>query len=346
MSEQDITALLQRQAEALPPPPATDLDVVLRTGDHRRRRRLGSYAAAASLLLVVAVGIGTSLRPGPGPVTPPEITQPFGPILAGVSVCGAESRCQPVSPQVIEDVTDVIEASGIATVVDVRDAKEVASRFPSDDETPHPDEVVQTMSSEVIFRIEETTDPTPLFRDLIALPWVDLVRLGTATVAPLTGFDFGEPGEEPAPKVDPVEYHTLEVPVAGRDETVAYTTYRNDQGQLCIEDPNGHGCSWTSYGPGLLSSSAGPWTEAEVERHCVDLLAGYDVARVEVTLGDGTPVPTVSIPARPDLASPRLVAGCWVGPKETVTTVAYSADGTEIDRNEVDPTGWTPPPGP
>jgi hypothetical protein len=66
------------------------------------------------------------------------------------------------------------------------------------------------------------------------------------------------------------------------------------------------------------SGGVGPWTEADVERHCAENLTGYDVADVVIERSDGTTVPIVSVPARTDLAFPRCtnVAGL---PQEDIT---------------------------
>ena len=54
---EDVTRLLERQAETLPPPPDTDVDDVLRAGRRRRHLRQATYATAAVVVLVVAVGV-------------------------------------------------------------------------------------------------------------------------------------------------------------------------------------------------------------------------------------------------------------------------------------------------
>ncbi len=73
-------------------------------------------------------------------------------------------------------------------------------------------------------------------------------------------------------------------------------------------------------------------TGADVERRCADGLVGHDVADVVIERSDGTTVPTVSVPARTDLAFPRLYVGCWHGPQEDITVVAYDDNGEEVDR--------------
>ena len=331
MSDHDITALLSRDAEAVPPPPATELATVLRAGDRRRHRRHGGYAMTAVVAVLMVAGLGWAVRPEAAPVISPGINEPFETVLAAVPVCGSTGDCQPVAPELIEQTVHVIDASGIAEVVEVRDAEEVASGSPTDDGSSPPAQFVQSLASQVIIRVSETSDPTPLFRDLVELPFVDSVHLGTAEVAP-SMWVGGAQGEAPPPKVERVEYRTVEVPVAGSDQTVTYSTYRNDQGQLCIGNPRGYSCGWTQYGQGLLSGGVGPWTGADVERHCADGLTGYDVADVVIERSDGTTVPTVSAPARTDLPFPRVYAGCWHGPSEDITVVAYDADGHEVDR--------------
>ncbi len=251
MSEHDITALLDREAEAVPPPSPTDLAAVLRAGDRRRHRRRGGYALTAAVTMIMVAGLGWTLRPSTAPVVSPEITQPFETVLAAAPICTSPGDCQPVAPGLIEQTVRVIENSGIAEVVEVRDAEEVADGFPTDDGSPPPDEFVQSLASRVIFRVSEASDPTPLFRDLVALPFIDSVHLGTAEVAPNMWVGGSGRGEQPTPKVERVEYRTLDVPVAGGDETVTYSTYRNDQGQLCVQGPEGHGCGWTRFGHAL-----------------------------------------------------------------------------------------------
>lgn len=345
MSEHDITALLDGEAEAVPPPPPADLAAVLRAGDRRRHRRRGGYAVTAAVAVIMVAGLGWSFRPDGAPVVSSEITQPFETVLGAAPVCTSGGDCQPVAPELIEQTVRVIDASGIAEVVEIQDAEEVAAGFPTDDGSPPPDEFVQSLASRVVFRVSETSDPTPLFRDLVALPFIDSVQLGTAEAAPNMWVGAGAPGEQPTPKVERVEYRILDVPVAGSDETVTYSTYRNNQGQLCVRNPEGHGCGWTQFGQGLLSGGIGPWTEADVERHCAENLTGYDVADVVIERSDGTTVRTVSVPARTDLAFPRLYVGCWIGPQEDITVIAYDASGEEVDRTETaeaDPPGRSP----
>lgn len=337
MNDNAIEAMLAREADTLPPPPATELDSVIRAGRRRRRVRQGGYAMTAVLAVVVAMGVGIAQQDSrPGPVTPPEITQPFGPALATLSVCDPTTDCQPVSPELIDQVTSIITSSGIAEVVEIRDGEDVAAAFDLGDDGAPPAGFAQTVASQVVFRIEETPDPLPLFRDLVDLPFTRWLQLGTETVAPAAGPEL--PDDE-SPQLERVVYRRLDALVAGRSETVTFTSYRDEQGRLCLDEGNSaSGCSWTPIGTGFLASGAGPYTQAESERHCGHWMVGYDVAHVEVQLQDGTTVPTVAGPARDDLSYPRLVVGCWVGPKERVTAIAYDAAGNEVDRHETDPT--------
>jgi hypothetical protein len=185
---------------------------------------------AAAVALRMA-GVAVSSRRSAGRLVRDH--QAFETVRAAVPVCNSGGDCQPVAPALIEQTVRVIEDSGPAKVVEIQDAEEVADEVPTDDGSPPPDEFVQSLASRVVFRVSETSDPTPLFRDLVALPFMDSVHLSTAEAPNM--WVGGALGEQPPPNVERVEYRTLDVPVAGSDETVTYSTYRNNQGQLCVQ---------------------------------------------------------------------------------------------------------------
>lgn len=304
------------------------VDAVLRAGGRRRMLRRTVYAAASTAAVLVAVVIGGQVVAGPGPADTPEITSPFGPALAIVSVCELPPNCQPVDPGILGRVTDTIDGSGVAEVINVRDGQDVAADFPADGQ---PEGFAATLPSLVVFRIDDTADPMPLFRALLGVPGTGEIAIGTASIAPSAG---PEDGDDSTPEV---EYAQLDVPVAGHSETVQIASYRDQHGRLCLRDPAGTTCNWTRVAPGVLSGGVGPYTDARLERHCGHWLAGFDVDRITIELADGTPLATVSIAARSDLAYPRLHAACWIGPADPVTMIAYNHEGLEIERRITDP---------
>lgn len=334
MNGLELTDLLERQAEALPPPQATAIETVLRAGTRRRMVRRSVYAAASIVAVLTGILIGGRLVAGPEPADKPQITSPFGPALATVAVCEQPPTCQPVDREILARVIDTINGSGVAEVINVRDGHDVATDFLAD---AMPEGFAETMPSLVVFRINPTPDPMPLFRSLTGLPGTIEIAIGTADIAPSAG-----PGDEDnSPPA--VEYAQLDVPVEGRAETVRITTYRDQNGLLCLRDPDGTTCGWTRIAPGVLSGGVGPYTEAPRQRHCGHWLAGFDVDRITIQLGDGTSLDTTSITARADLAYPRLHAACWVGPATPVTMIAYNHEGQQIQQSTYDPAA-TPSP--
>lgn len=246
----------------------------------------------------------------------------------------------------MSSVTDLLSDSHVAEVIEIRDPEQVAAAThdpdANDANSPPSDSDVQATPTEVIFRIAETHDPRPLFRNLAEFAGTDSIVLGTATEPPTPGTQLPPNDAISAPQATPTQYASLDAPVIGTDQTVTFTVSRNDIGNLCVATEESPMCLWTPIGSGILWSFGWPATIDDTPVRCVDHLVGYDVASVTIELADGTTLPTATVNARPDLPWLRLVAGCWTGPEQSFTTIAHGPDGNQIDQQKIDVAGGTP----
>lgn len=179
----------------------------------------------------------------------------------------------------------------------------------------------------MVVRIDGTSAADRVLADLVALPAVDFVALGTADQPPAALQEQGQPD-------DPEQGRTLgrvSVPVEGADESVVHEIWEPAAGTVC------HGrrpgalpqCSQWTVDTGAIHATFGSPDESPA---CLSVITGPGVDHVRATAADGTSLEVATTQLHPDLTILELHVACWTDPASRVTGEVVAPDGSVLHR--------------
>lgn len=308
MTRPDLHHELTELAQRLPDPPPASLDAVTARARQRHRRRSWSLGAAAGVaVLLVAVAVGSLWQQRPTDPAAPAVGDAFGPVLAEIGTCPSElAGCPDLDVgQALDQIVDWAEREPALTVIEThtnRDAPDREGSMPA--------------TASVVVRIDRTPAADRILRDLVALPAVDTVWLGTADQTPAALRDAGMPSEHE----DGRALGRVTVPVHGAEDPVVYEIWEPTPGTICFGRRPDATCTHLRIRTGQV---AGRFTMPyNTQPGCLSVATGPGVDHVRVTATDGTSLEVATTALRPDLNILQLHVACWT---DTVTGV-ISAD--------------------
>ncbi len=142
-------------------------------------------------------------------------------------------------------IVDWVDGQPAITVLEVD-----ADRSPSGSEDPPPG-ALPTAASAVV-RIDRTSAADRLLADLVAVPAVGAVTLGTADQAPAALREQGQPDDVEKGRT----LGRVSVPVEGADESVVYEIWEPTAGPICHGRRPGATSEWPSTGGTPLPAHA------------------------------------------------------------------------------------------
>lgn len=313
MTPPDLHADLEDLARQLPDPPPTSLATVAARVRQRGRRRTAGLVAAALLIVVAGAGVLAS-QWWPRPVDPvaPEVVEGIGPRFAEVHTCPAEVPDCPDLPvdEALDRVVAFLEERPAVTVTDIR-------------ESDGGGDVPATGSAVVRFGRSAAVDE--LLRDLVALPSVDGVALGTAEQPPAELHDAGLPGYLDQGRT----LGSLAVPVHGRDDPLVYEIWEPAPGTLCYGARPTASCRHLTVRAGQVGGGSN--TPHEGRPGCRSVITGPGVDHVRMTASDDTRLEVATAPLHPRLTVLSLHVACWTDAAPMVDVELVAPDGTVID---------------
>lgn len=315
MTRPDLHEDLNELARRLPAPPPRSLDTLAGRVRQRRRRRAVGLVAAVVVVLAGVVGVGSQWLPQPRDPVAPEVVDAFGPVFAEIHACPAGLLDCPDVPvdQAVEQIVSFVDDRPAVTVTDTRVEDGPDRELPPE--------------GAVVVRIHRTAGVDRLLRDLVALPVVDGVTLGSADKTPAALREAG-------PLDGPMRGQTLgrlTVPVHDRDTPQVHEIWELTPGSICYGPRPGSVCtSLTVRGGEVSGGNTSPYEESP---GCRSVVTGPDVDHVRMTARDGTRLEVVSTPLHPELTVLTLHVACWTDSTSGVTYELLAPDGTIIDES-------------